>query len=29
MRISNDNDNTFDPILMLGNNGTLASGGRG
>jgi hypothetical protein len=29
MRISNDNGKTFGPIIMLGNNGTLASGGRG
>jgi hypothetical protein len=29
LRISNDSGNTFGPILMLGNNGTLTgSGGR-
>jgi hypothetical protein len=27
LRISNDNGNTFGPILMLGNNGTLTGGG--
>ena len=26
LRISNDNGNTFGPILMLGNNGTLTGG---
>ncbi len=29
LRISNDNGNTFGPILMLGNNGTLTVGGGG
>jgi hypothetical protein len=29
MRISNDNGNTFGPILLLGNNGTLTAGGGG
>jgi len=29
LRISNDNGNTFGPILMLGNNGTLTGGGGG
>ena len=27
--ISNDNGNTFGPILMLGSNGTLTAGGGG
>jgi hypothetical protein len=29
LRISNDNGNTFGPILMLGSNGTLTAGGGG
>jgi hypothetical protein len=29
LRISNDNGNTFGPILMLANNGTLTGGGGG
>jgi hypothetical protein len=29
LRISNDNGNTFGPILMLGTNGTLTGGGGG
>ena len=29
LRISNDNGNTFGPILMLGNNGTLTGGNVG
>ena len=29
LRISNDNGNTFGPILMLGNNGTLTGEGGG
>ena len=29
LRISNDNGQTFGPILMLGNNGTLTGGGGG
>jgi hypothetical protein len=29
LRISNDNGNTFGPILLLGNNGTLTAGGGG
>lgn len=27
LRISNDNGNTFGPVLMLGTNGTLSGGG--
>jgi hypothetical protein len=29
LRISNDNGNTFGPVLVLGNNGTLTGGGGG
>jgi len=29
LRISNDNGNTFGPILMLGTDGTLTGGGGG